>query len=153
MIFFIMQLQSCSYLQWDVMRSSIKRILFALHFLNLPSPCYSFCISKILVYYHLNKKHNFLRTSPFAENGLQVTRLVFGSFLPHLKIDKDTFCLFDVAFPCLKTAFDECLQDCKRKVKENVEQLNELLQVSNVLHFDLIYTTHNLQFIDLFLYW
>ncbi|XP_071551472.1 FIGNL1-interacting regulator of recombination and mitosis-like isoform X2 [Panulirus ornatus] len=72
--------------------------------------------------------NDFLRMTPSPENGLQVTRFAFGSFLPHLEVDKNAFDFFDAAVPCLKTAFDEFLQDCKRKAKENVDQVNELLQ-------------------------
>ncbi|KAG7176943.1 hypothetical protein Hamer_G000152 [Homarus americanus] len=72
--------------------------------------------------------NNFLEMTPPAKKRVQVTRFVFGSFLPHLPVDKTAFCLFNVALPCLKSAFDDFLQVCGGEAEKNMDRTIELLQ-------------------------
>nr|XP_053631810.1 uncharacterized protein C1orf112 homolog [Cherax quadricarinatus] len=85
-----------------------------------------------LLEFNLSKCKFLQKASPAAEV-VQVLRFVFSSFLSHLQVDSDAFSLLHVALPCLKTAFDNFLQECGREARTNIDRIIEILQQCNVV--------------------
>lgn len=77
--------------------------------------------------------NDFLQKASPAAEVVQVLRFVFSSFLSHLQVDSDAFSLLHVALPCLKTAFDNFLQECGREARTNIDRIIEILQQCNVV--------------------
>ncbi|XP_063870708.1 FIGNL1-interacting regulator of recombination and mitosis-like [Scylla paramamosain] len=71
---------------------------------------------------------SFLKSAPSPEEGVQATRLAFGSVLPHLQVDRTAFNFFCVVFSFLKPSHDSFLQRCSGKDASASSDTIKLLQ-------------------------